>query len=626
MFDEDEAIRVSSITSLPQIPKALQGVPPHTPIPPPLIDQPSAVGTHPVNVLPTVTKSSTITPTATSQPFTTNQVVVSPVVLEPTHPVAPFVLESSLTIAPNQTLISPIVHETASLINPVLGPGQVATPNKPAIFPAVHNPASSITSVLESSQGATPSHTANSTTVHESPYLVTLSPALESSQAAAQQAIVSQNSASQRQVTHPPHVIGKPQPAVVHISSDLAGGITADDAKVATKGVYKLRDKISAAEANQTRRDSIDGVPDVVLSLGRSGYEVVDPSPQRETVIRSTEDDTNIPSSTFSFTTPSSTPLPDDLVVPSSQQSLEEYLTIPAEVGTVTSISPAADQLTDRSSPQSVEEPLAVLETSKTTAAATKRFRYAPRAVPAYNIDRSDFPSWLTGSKRIDRILDVEGGKVWGKLIATWIKQERRLSFGERTVSGMLSCFILFSNTVPQGARFPLKDKPAILADYFRWRHSPSKGNDIVLPEFGDEVSAWWMSIQPEWRYKEDSDQRDHSYILAGGNKGVFLLIMCLAWWDQAHGRDLEKEKAGRREAAKAAGMDEAAIDFSDLQEHEHKWFNIVNDLIFVMELAQGWQIPGESTPGAVEVTRGRRKRAAEQDGSSSQRKKGKTS
>ena len=139
-------------------------------------------------------------------------------------------------------------------------------------------------------------------------------------------------------------------------------------------------------------------------------------------------------------------------------------------------------------------------------------------------------------------------------------------------------------------------------------------------------MSVWWSSIQPEWRYREEhssDDRKDYSYILAGGKKGVFLLVLCLAWWDRAYGRNLEEEKTRRREAARAAGTDEAAVDFSDLHEHEYKWFNIVNDLLFVMELAQGWPAPGESTSGAVGVVPVRRKRGAEQgEGSASQKKK----
>ena len=176
-----------------------------------------------------------------------------------------------------------------------------------------------------------------------------------------------------------------------------------------------------------------------------------------------------------------------------------------------------------------------------------------------------------------------------------------------------------------------MKMKPKIFGDYFKWHHTPSKGDSVTLQAIGDETAAWWSSIQPEWRYKDESSSdspRDYSYILAGGKKGVYLLILCLAWWDRAHGRNMEQEKARRREAAKTAGIDDTTLNFADLRKHEHRWFNIVNDLIFVLEHAQGWPVPGEgmTTNTAVvapaRIAPARKKRATEQSGNPSPRKK----
>ena len=170
-----------------------------------------------------------------------------------------------------------------------------------------------------------------------------------------------------------------------------------------------------------------------------------------------------------------------------------------------------------------------------------------------------------------------------------------------------------------------LKRKPDVLTTYFKWHHNPSKGDSIELPGFGEEVSAWWGSIQPEWRYKDEraaSARNDYSYILAGGRKGVFLLVLCLAWWDRAHGKDMEREIARRRETARADGKDDATLDYGDLLEHEYKWFNIVNDLITVLEFAQGSPVPCEGTPDNVGATPTRRKRTVEGDTSSRKKKK----
>ena len=86
----------------------------------------------------------------------------------------------------------------------------------------------------------------------------------------------------------------------------------------------------------------------------------------------------------------------------------------------------------------------------------------------------------------------------------------------------------------------------------------------------------------------------------------------------------MEEEKEARREAARAAGKDETTLNFDNLPNHDPGWSNIVNDLTFVLELAQGWPVPGESTstPDTTAVTPTRKKRAAEQDEGSSRRKK----
>jgi len=70
----------------------------------------------------------------------------------------------------------------------------------------------------------------------------------------------------------------------------------------------------------------------------------------------------------------------------------------------------------------------------------------------------------------------------------------------------------------------------------------------------------------------------------------------------------MERELAERRAAAQAAGKDDTTLDFSDLPNHDIRWFNIVNDLIFVLERAKDLPVP---IRGAEEKT-GHKKRAAE--------------
>ena len=177
-----------------------------------------------------------------------------------------------------------------------------------------------------------------------------------------------------------------------------------------------------------------------------------------------------------------------------------------------------------------------------------------------------------------------------------------------------------------QGAVLFLKEKPRALGDYFKWYHAPSRDYSIELPSFSDEVLAWWGGIQPEWRYKNEylpDNRNDYSFILAGGKKGVFLIILCLAWWDRAYGQGIERERVRRQEAARAAGKDD--LNLEDLLDHDDSWFNTVNDLIFVMERAQSWPVPGDGTQ-AVTVAPAGKKRAAARGGNRSSRKKAKLS
>ena len=105
--------------------------------------------------------------------------------------------------------------------------------------------------------------------------------------------------------------------------------------------------------------------------------------------------------------------------------------------------------------------------------------------------------------------------------------------------------------------------------------------------------------IQPEWRRSErdpPQDPNQWSYILSGGSKGAFLVIMCLAWWDRSHWRYVEQKK---RERLAEAEIDGVAPAFDDLLAHDARWLNVVNDVAFVMQKAQDCDIPtrGVSSP-----------------------------
>ena len=111
------------------------------------------------------------------------------------------------------------------------------------------------------------------------------------------------------------------------------------------------------------------------------------------------------------------------------------------------------------------------------------------------------------------------------------------------------------------------------------------------------EVTNWWKAIQPEWRRVEEGPPQGPttwSFILSGGSKGAFLIIMCLVWWDRAHARYLEEENA-RRIKAEAAGV---TVNFDDFPpDHDAEWLKIVEDITFVMEMARDCDITARGQP-----------------------------
>jgi hypothetical protein len=133
-----------------------------------------------------------------------------------------------------------------------------------------------------------------------------------------------------------------------------------------------------------------------------------------------------------------------------------------------------------------------------------------------------------------------------------------------------------------KGASLTNEDRLLKIKEYFQYAHQPTRGDGLALPDFGVEVTDWWKKIQPEWRRaNQDPPQTSGqwSYILTGGSKGAFLLILCLAWWDRAHERRLKS----RKEAL--------------LPDHDADWLKIVDDVAFVMQMAQGSEVPTRGMP-----------------------------
>ena len=155
------------------------------------------------------------------------------------------------------------------------------------------------------------------------------------------------------------------------------------------------------------------------------------------------------------------------------------------------------------------------------------------------------------------------------------------------------------------------EDRPSKISEYFQYAHKPSRGDTVTVPRFGVDVVNWWGSIQPEWRRSGQDTPQDPSawsYILSGGSKGLFLVLMCLSWWHRAHTRFLQEENARRTESP----VDGTTPNLDDLPTHDPEWLRIVRDVEFVMNKAQDCIIPtrAASTPSR----RGKRRHDAPAD------------
>lgn len=438
LVGEDDIVRLPSAALHPQASETAQVVPAQISTPLPLVNRPTDAGSG-IPMSPGAFESPQfVTPqelpappqfvnsaedfSFVSVPALHTSPSVTPLVFEdfPTTHEHPFVAPSPV-LGSSQAVTLHQISEPHSLVTPSLLESSQAVTHQAAITPTVADPLSLIPChVLGSSQPVTFHQVVPTTTVTEP--LAAPAPSIESPQIVSpQRANASQNLAPQHQITGlPPQAIQDPQPAIVY-SSDLAEGIVGSNLRVAamSTSAYKLQSKATATPP--IRRDSIEGVPDVVLTLSPSGYQLQDPlATPAESIL----------------TTPSTTPSPEELVVPSSQQSLEEYLTIPMEITMSTPTMPSVDDPNTPPSQQSLEEHLTISAGLRADT-VPDCFRFAPRVIPNLHIDRSDFPSWLLERGRLDFVLSVEAGDIWKKLITTWLRQERRAGFGlnEKLVS-----------------------------------------------------------------------------------------------------------------------------------------------------------------------------------------------
>ena len=218
------------------------------------------------------------------------------------------------------------------------------------------------------------------------------------------------------------------------------------------------------------------------------------------------------------------------------------------------------------------------------------------RTCPKFKVNDEDFPVWMTKKGQWKYLTSTAGGTAWENLLKAYINQERRLEFTEM-VSNPTCIFHTHDPKLLKGSTLTNEGRPLKIKEYFQYAHQPSRGDTLVVPDFGAEVTEWWEKIQPEWRRSKRDPPQDPnrwSYILSGGSKGAFLVILCLAWWDRSYERHIGEQKRARQVEAEAGGV---TATFDDLPDHDAGWLNIVNDVAFVMQKARDCAIPARGAP-----------------------------
>ena len=350
----------------------------------------------------------------------------------------------------------------------------------------------------------------------------------------------------------------------------------------APKAQYRVRNSANPVSGVSSRRGSIDGAPEMEMSLLHTNAE---------------------------------TPLHQDTIESGASEltvDLREYLSIISDDGEshISSSQKSLDGCQDLlPPPPPPDSQLSGIVGGRVTNQAQSALA---RTHPQLDVAEGDLPSWMVEKGRWKYIVSTADVPAWEGLLKVYLRQERRLEFRDQ-VGVFVGTFRSLGTNYFQGATITAEGRPLKIKDYFRYAHQPSRGDSLTVPSIGVEVAKWWGNIQPQWRRDGEDPPpgaSTWSYILSGGSKGAFLVIMCLAWWGRAHARYLKEEISTRRIDAEATGL---PANFDDLADYDAGWLKVVGDVAFVMEKAQRCDIHVEEVPA---------KRKREADPTSPPRKK----
>ncbi|KJA14112.1 hypothetical protein HYPSUDRAFT_106491, partial [Hypholoma sublateritium FD-334 SS-4] len=130
----------------------------------------------------------------------------------------------------------------------------------------------------------------------------------------------------------------------------------------------------------------------------------------------------------------------------------------------------------------------------------------------------SSGPSWFTNAHKLFNTAAL--GSEWALLVSNWVRFEEDAQF-------------------QGGGKLGTQRRPRVVADWIQRARSPVYRpaiNDVA--GFATDFSAWWQSLQPEWR-RTDSDAGpdlprqggDWTHIRRSGANGLLSVVAALFFW-----------------------------------------------------------------------------------------------
>ncbi|TFK80100.1 hypothetical protein K466DRAFT_504480, partial [Polyporus arcularius HHB13444] len=143
-------------------------------------------------------------------------------------------------------------------------------------------------------------------------------------------------------------------------------------------------------------------------------------------------------------------------------------------------------------------------------------------------------PKWIVDAR--DYLYSVSEEEWWRELVSVWLQFEEALGYADGQ---------------NQANWLAPKGRPEEVAYWIRRGRKyekPPKVNSI--PTFVNAFRKWWMRLQPSTRRAPESawpmprvappSLDAWSDVRRGGSNGLFMVVMCLAWWTTALGGDAD--------------------------------------------------------------------------------------